>query len=171
MPDVVYFAKRHHLVKIGTTGDLRKRAAELDRGVSSLPGMVDGPVEVLAVMPGGRAVEQALHQTFAHLRYAGEWFFHESPLTDFIQAVAAAAAGRKERQIRAGLAAQADSFATLRQAVDEGLLPWAFEATKKRMQRARKAGTAVPAPVGKDGTADLYRVGDLIAWVESELVA
>lgn len=61
---------------------------------------------------------------------------------------------------------------TLRQAVERGISPWAFEATKKRLQRARKNATAtVPAPVGKDGQADTYRVGDLVIWIEAELVA
>ena len=60
---------------------------------------------------------------------------------------------------------------TLRDAVQRGIAPWAFDATKKRLQRARKAGRSnLPAPVGRDGTADLYRVGDLIIWIESELV-
>lgn len=60
---------------------------------------------------------------------------------------------------------------TLREAVERGIAPWAFDATKKRLQRARKAGRPnLPTPVGKDGTADLYRVGDLIIWIESELV-
>jgi len=61
---------------------------------------------------------------------------------------------------------------TLRQAIDRGLAPWAFDATKKRLQRARAAGSpTVPAPVGRTGQADLYRIGDLIVWIESELVA
>jgi len=60
---------------------------------------------------------------------------------------------------------------TLRDAVARGIAPWAFDATKKRLQRARKAARPnLPTPVGKDGTADLYRVGDLIIWIESELV-
>jgi hypothetical protein len=61
---------------------------------------------------------------------------------------------------------------TLRDAVDRGLLPWRFEAAKKRLQRARAANrAAAPSPVGRDGLADLYRVGDLVEWIESELVS
>ncbi len=61
---------------------------------------------------------------------------------------------------------------TLREAVERGIAPWAFAATKKRLQRARKAATATaPAPVGRDGQADTYQVSDLIVWIESELVS
>jgi hypothetical protein len=60
---------------------------------------------------------------------------------------------------------------TLRGAVDRGLAPWKFAAAKKRMQRARAAGRAVPDPAGKDGNADQYRVGDLIEWIEEEMVS
>jgi hypothetical protein len=59
---------------------------------------------------------------------------------------------------------------TLRAATERGVVPWQAEAAKKRLQRARKAGSAAaPAPAGKDGLADAYRVGDLIAWAEAEL--
>ncbi|MFL6115803.1 MAG: hypothetical protein ACJ786_31310 [Catenulispora sp.] len=60
---------------------------------------------------------------------------------------------------------------TLRGAVDRGLAPWKFAAAKKRMQRARAAGRSAPEPVGKDGNADTYRVGDLIEWIEEEMVS
>src|SRR5262249_22114431 len=60
---------------------------------------------------------------------------------------------------------------TLREAVSRGISPWSFDAAKKRLQRARKSASAtVPAPAGKDGLADTYRGGDLIVWIESELL-
>lgn len=60
---------------------------------------------------------------------------------------------------------------TLRESCDRGIAPWTFDATKKRLQRARKNNDPhTPVPVGKDGQADLYRVGDLVVWIESELV-
>lgn len=60
---------------------------------------------------------------------------------------------------------------TLRAACDRGIVPWKHPAAKKRLQRAREAGDErAPAPSGRDGQADLYRVGDLIAWAE-ELVS
>ncbi|GEM_PF-1630081 len=59
---------------------------------------------------------------------------------------------------------------TLRQAVARGITPWSYAAAKKRMQRARaKDSAAVPQPVGRDALADVYRVGDLIVWAETEL--
>ncbi|MFI7547191.1 helicase HerA domain-containing protein [Actinoplanes sp. NPDC049599] len=53
---------------------------------------------------------------------------------------------------------------TLRDAVDEGVLPWKYEAAKKRMQR--RVG-AVPAPRGRRGAADLYSRADLVQWAVS----
>jgi len=54
---------------------------------------------------------------------------------------------------------------TLRDAIDAGVLPWSYEATKKRLQR--KVGT-VPAPVGEKRGVNAYAVEDLKAWVGAE---
>ena len=60
---------------------------------------------------------------------------------------------------------------TLRQAVEAGIIPGRFDAAKKRLQRARRdCPDRAPTPVGKSGLADTYRLGDLIAWSESERV-
>ncbi|WP_036405291.1 GIY-YIG nuclease family protein [Microbispora rosea] len=88
---VTYFVERHGFVKIGTTSDLRSRIASLNRGDSAIPGMTVSPVNLLAVMPGGRPVERAIHQTFAKLRFDGEWFLFDEPLVGFVRSVAAAA--------------------------------------------------------------------------------
>jgi len=53
---------------------------------------------------------------------------------------------------------------TLRDATDAGVLPWTYEATKKRLQR--RVGTP-PVPRGKRGTADLYARADLVEWAVS----
>lgn len=53
---------------------------------------------------------------------------------------------------------------TLREAVETGVLSGTYEAAKKRLQRAGESG---PKPVGKQGRAAMYRVGDLITWSES----
>lgn len=53
---------------------------------------------------------------------------------------------------------------TLRDAADAGVLPWTYEAAKKRLQR--RIG-AVPAARGKRGSADLYGRADLDRWVAS----
>lgn len=87
---LVYFVERHGFLKIGTTRNLATRVASLDRGCSAIPGMTIDPVNVLAVMPGGVEVERSLHLLFADLRYGGEWFLLDHPLTGFVDAVAAA---------------------------------------------------------------------------------
>lgn len=61
---------------------------------------------------------------------------------------------------------------TLRQAVDAGIVPGSFDAAKKRLQRAKRdAPLSAPAPAGKRGLADTYRVGDLVAWTETAAVS
>lgn len=69
---------------------------------------------------------------------------------------------------------EGDPMATLislRDAVDRGAVPWQYNAARQRLLRARKAGrTSVPEPKRREGMTDLYRLGDLIAWAESELV-
>ncbi|GAA3455928.1 hypothetical protein GCM10018962_77620 [Dactylosporangium matsuzakiense] len=50
---------------------------------------------------------------------------------------------------------------TLRDAADQGVIPWSYEAAKKRLQRDR---ANAPSPCGKRGSADLYRRADLAAW-------
>jgi hypothetical protein len=53
---------------------------------------------------------------------------------------------------------------TLRDAIEDGVIPWSYEAAKKRLQR--KVGNA-PKPRGKNGNADLFQREDLARWVES----
>jgi hypothetical protein len=60
-----------------------------------------------------------------------------------------------------GPSSPAGDFLTLRQATEEGVIPWSHAAAKKRLQR--RVG-AVPAVKGKDGTADLYARADLVTW-------
>ncbi|MER7589352.1 type IV secretory system conjugative DNA transfer family protein [Micromonospora sp. NPDC127501] len=63
-----------------------------------------------------------------------------------------------------GLSSPAGDFLTLRQAVEAGVLPWTYEAAKKRLQRG--VGN-LPQPRGKQGNADLYAREALVQWVES----
>ncbi|MEV6344110.1 DUF87 domain-containing protein [Actinoplanes sp. NPDC051851] len=53
---------------------------------------------------------------------------------------------------------------TLRDAIDAGVIPWRYEAAKKRLQR--RVGK-VPSPRGKHGLADVYSRADLEAWAAS----
>jgi hypothetical protein len=64
---VVYYLRRADgLIKIGTTGDYRKRLGDLTRE--------HGPLSLLAVQQGYAAEEDEMHKRFAHLRVTGEWF-------------------------------------------------------------------------------------------------
>lgn len=161
--DVVYFVRRGALVKIGTTGGLRQRVGQLNSGSCVLDGMdCDEPVDILAVMPGGRPVERSLHALFASLRYEQEWFHLEEPLVSFIEATAQAASLANARRARAfpdrpeWLGDPREELLTLREAIDEGILPWRHEAVKKRYQRAGRDGVA-PQPRSKRKNADLFR--------------
>jgi hypothetical protein len=60
-PPYVYAGWRNGLVKIGTSTDPKRRARELD-------------IALLAVGPGGRDAERALHSRFAVERLQYEWF-------------------------------------------------------------------------------------------------
>lgn len=85
---VVYFVERDGFIKIGTTGRVPARIAELSRGDTAGPGLTLSPVKLLAMMPGDGAVESAVHGLFRSLRRDGEWFLAGEPLLTFVQAVA-----------------------------------------------------------------------------------
>jgi hypothetical protein len=70
----VYFVKRGETVKIGLTSrDVRKRLAELRPGI------------LIGHMPGGIALEAALHHQFQPLRLKGEWFQYAGKLRAFVE--------------------------------------------------------------------------------------
>lgn len=61
-------------VKIGTTTNLRKRLADIQR-------MSPVHLEALWTCPGGRELETRLHQHFKDFRSHGEWFaFRRNPV-------------------------------------------------------------------------------------------
>lgn len=64
---VVYLIGGADLVKIGTTGDIKRRFKELQ---------IDSPVQLrlLAYGAGGLRAERRLHKQFAACRRHGEWF-------------------------------------------------------------------------------------------------
>lgn len=76
----VYFMRRETLIKIGTTYNLKDRAAVLN-------------ATVLAKTPGSYSEEARMHKRFASLRRHGEWFEPGPELLDFINELR-----RKERQ-------------------------------------------------------------------------
>jgi hypothetical protein len=59
---IVYYIRRSHLIKIGTTADPPSRFRDLL------------PNEILAFEPGGMAEESWRHRQFAHLQVRGEHF-------------------------------------------------------------------------------------------------
>ena len=78
----VYFVRSEHsgFIKIGVTGDLRKRVANLQNASGSV-------LRILATEPGGLAHEQALHKRFEAYQIRGEWFKPGPELLDYIAAV------------------------------------------------------------------------------------
>ena len=74
----VYFVRRDDgCIKIGYSGHPNIRVSQL-RGEH-------GDLGVLALMPGGRTEEAALHDKFASLRIGKtEWFRPEPPLVTFV---------------------------------------------------------------------------------------
>jgi len=76
---LVYFmaSERTALVKIGYARDPERRRLQLERGGER--------VRILAVMNGGRSLEQELHTKFADRRVVGEWFDPTPELVAFIE--------------------------------------------------------------------------------------
>jgi hypothetical protein len=73
----VYFAGSGGQIKIGWSRKVSARLAQLQTGSPI-------PIKLLGTMPGGRAVERRLHEQFAHLRLAGEWFADDPELLAYI---------------------------------------------------------------------------------------
>jgi hypothetical protein len=80
-PETVYFiaAERLHLVKIGRASNVSARLRQLRQ-------IIPLRLALLGTVPGGAAVEAALHRRFAHLREHGEWFRAGEDLLDVVQA-------------------------------------------------------------------------------------
>jgi Meiotically up-regulated gene 113 len=65
--EVVYFVRAGDAIKIGRTAHLGARLRALATASAV-------PLELLAVVPGGRQLEARLHRRWRHLRLRGEWF-------------------------------------------------------------------------------------------------
>lgn len=76
--DVVYYAVKDDFLKIGYTGQIESRMKSL------------APDELLAVEPGGRALEARRHREFAadRVQCTREWFYRSTALDAHIAAVA-----------------------------------------------------------------------------------
>ena len=87
---VVYFIGAGHRIKIGTSIRPEARLSQIRVGSTKRPlGLDTSKARILATVPGGVEEEYALHQKFAHLRDAGEWFKAAPELKDYIREVAA----------------------------------------------------------------------------------
>lgn len=120
----VYFAAACGKIKIGCSNDPAAR-------IASVGEWIPFPITLMATMPGGYAMESAIHRMFDDEWSHGEWFNTSSRLLDFIAGVAE---GRP-------LNIDAQEIATRRRI---------FIADKKRLShrlnRLRKAGHELPAP-------------------------
>jgi hypothetical protein len=85
-PGCTYFIRAVHpiaRIKIGTAINPAQRLAELQTSSPT-------PLELLKVVPGGRAMEAAWHARFAHLRRHLEWFDQTDELLAEIKAMPSA---------------------------------------------------------------------------------
>jgi hypothetical protein len=64
---LVYLAKADRNLKIGFSNNVTSRLKQLSTGSAA-------PIQLIAVVPGGRQLEQELHAEFSGLRTHGEWF-------------------------------------------------------------------------------------------------
>lgn len=76
--NAVYFIRAPDgLIKIGVSGNVRRRLAQLQLGF-------DHPLTLLGTMTGGFATEGMLHRLFVESRTGGEWFAPSMRLLEFI---------------------------------------------------------------------------------------
>src|SRR5574343_50716 len=75
----VYFCQTESFIKIGWT---LLGTSQRVRGIEMA---CPTPIRLLKTIKGGRDLEAALHQRFAHLRHRGEWFHAGTDLVEFIE--------------------------------------------------------------------------------------
>lgn len=83
----------HQTVKIGTTKNLAKRIADIQR-------MSPVPLRVLWTYPGGHEVESYLHRHFKAFRSHGEWFTFESDPVELVRVAVEGEPWRKKVSLR-----------------------------------------------------------------------
>ena len=91
---VVYFIQAGRRVKIGQSRDPQSRLLAIRGGYATKKpeGLNTKNAKLLATEPGGQVRENELHQKFAHIRVAGEWFNNTPELKAYIAENATAAA-------------------------------------------------------------------------------
>lgn len=85
----VYYARRGDRIKIGYSGDVRRRL--LYRDVR--------PAELRAAEPGTFALERRRHRQFSADRIEGEWFRASPALVTYVSAVALTARARRRTRV------------------------------------------------------------------------
>jgi hypothetical protein len=86
----VYFIRAGHRIKIGFSINPGMRLTSIRSGMCKAPhGLDTSKARIVALEPGGRERELELHQQFAHLREAGEWFRRAPELNTYIDQMAA----------------------------------------------------------------------------------
>ncbi|WOQ68914.1 GIY-YIG nuclease family protein [Microbacterium limosum] len=92
--DVLYYLRYADRIKIGTSGDPRRRLAAIRHD------------ELLAFERGGRELERARHAQFATSRLGGEWFADDVALMRHVRALESADPWRSyDRWVAASLVA------------------------------------------------------------------
>lgn len=76
----VYFAQAGDRIKIGWSRNVAARIAKLQTGNPE-------PIILLATRPGGRSLEQELHDRFAEARLTGEWFSSSPDLLTYVRSL------------------------------------------------------------------------------------
>lgn len=80
----VYFIAADGAIKIGYSANVSKRMAQLQTGAAC-------KLKLLAMYPGGAALEKRLHEEFKTHRLEGEWFRDHRTIRRFAAAVAGGA--------------------------------------------------------------------------------
>jgi hypothetical protein len=85
--DFVYFIRCCEFVKVGYAYNVPARLKHMRVGNPF-------PLEVLAVLPGDRTLEGALHRRFRSQHHQGDWFRLEGPLQAFISEIVSQSPGQ-----------------------------------------------------------------------------
>lgn len=76
-PWVYFIADDNGFIKIGWSGDVAQRLADLQSAHAR-------PLKVVLQIPGDAATERKMHKLFAEYRMSGEWFRHGSRIKSFV---------------------------------------------------------------------------------------
>lgn len=81
--EYIYALKNGQFVKLGCSKHPKQRRYQLANEMQKLPDP-DSPVNLIAAWAGDIEAEKAVHETWAHLQYRGEWFTLSQELQVFL---------------------------------------------------------------------------------------